>query len=70
MVIITYDEDFQNPLVIPNVPGFGVIRINVYPTGYEHTTEALSRLLLTHPVETWEKASIVIDSTKIRYQKK
>ncbi len=70
MVIITFDEDFQNPLVIPNIPGYGVIRLNVYPTGLVQTKEALQRLLKNYPVEMWEKASIVIDKNKIRYQKK
>jgi predicted nuclease of predicted toxin-antitoxin system len=69
-VIITYDEDFQNPLIIPNIPGYGVIRLNIYPTGLQQTRDALQRLLDNHPVETWEKASIVIDPHKIRYQKK
>jgi predicted nuclease of predicted toxin-antitoxin system len=45
MIIITYDEDFQNPLVIPNIPGFGVIRLNIYPTGVKQTQDALGRLL-------------------------
>ena len=70
MVIITYDEDFQNPLVMKNIPGYGVIRLNVYPTGFRQTQEALQRLLESYPVATWEKASIVVDSHKIRYQKK
>ena len=70
MVIITYDEDFQNPLVIQDIPGYGVIRLNIYPTGLRQTQEALQRLLASYPVETWEKASIVIDPHKIRYQKK
>ena len=70
MVIITYDEDFQNPLVIPNIPGYGVVRLNIYPTGLRQTQNALLRLLESHPVETWEKASIVVDPHKIRYQKK
>ena len=58
MVIITYDEDFQNPLVIPDIPGYGVIRLNIYPTGLRQTQQALHRLLASHPVDTWEKASI------------
>ena len=70
MIIVTYDEDFQNPLVIPSMPGYGVVRLNVYPTGLAHTKEALMRLLKNYPVEAWEKASIVVDSNKIRYQKK
>ncbi len=70
MVIVTYDEDFQNPLVIPNIPGYGVVRLNVYPTGFNQTQQALKRLLQSYPVATWEKASIVVDSNKIRYQKK
>lgn len=70
MVIITYDEDFQNPLVIKNIPGYGVVRLNVYPTGFRQTQEALRRLLESYPVATWEKASIVVDPHKIRYQKK
>ena len=70
MVVITYDEDFQNPLVIKNIPGYGVVRLNVYPTGFRQTQEALRRLLESYPVATWEKASIVIDPHKIRYQKK
>lgn len=70
MVIITYDEDFQNPLVIKNIPGYGVVRLNVYPTGFRQTQEALRRLLESYPVATWEKASIVVDPYKIRYQKK
>ena len=70
MVIITYDEDFQNPLVIPDIPGYGVIRLNVYPTGLQQTQDALQRLIETYPIETWEKASIVVDAHKIRYQKK
>lgn len=70
MIIITYDDDFQNPLVIPAAPGYGVIRLNIYPTGIQQTQNALSRLLLAHPVETWEKASIVIDQNKIRYSSK
>lgn len=70
MIIITYDEDFQNPLVIPNIPGYGVVRLNVYPTGFKQTQQALQRLLTNYPVEAWEKASIVIDPNKIRYQKK
>lgn len=70
MVIITYDEDFQNPLVIPNIPGYGVVRLNVYPTGFQQTQHALQRLLESYPVETWEKAAIVIDAHKIRYHKK
>lgn len=70
MVIVTYDEDFQNPLLIPNIPGYGVVRLIVYPTGLRQTREALRRLLSSHPVASWEKASIVVDSHKIRYQKK
>ena len=70
MVIITYDEDFQNPLMIPDIPGYGVIRLNVYPTGLQQTRDALQRLIETYPIETWEKASIVVDAHKIRYQKK
>ena len=70
MVIITYDEDFQNPLVIKNIPGYGVVRLNVYPTGFRQTQAALRRLLERYPVATWEKASIVVDPHKIRYQKK
>ncbi|KAA0230598.1 hypothetical protein EDS67_06760 [candidate division KSB1 bacterium] len=70
MVIITYDEDFQNPLVIKNIPGYGVVRLNVYPTGFRQTQAALRRLLESYPVATWEKASIVVDPHKIRYQKK
>ncbi|MFQ5650204.1 MAG: DUF5615 family PIN-like protein [bacterium] len=70
MVIITYDEDFQNPLVIKDIPGYGVVRLNVYPTGFRQTQEALRRLLESYPVATWEKASIVVDPHKIRYQKK
>lgn len=70
MVIITYDEDFQNPLVIKNIPGYGVVRLNVYPTGFRQTQAALQRLLESYPVATWEKASIVVDPHKIRYQKK
>jgi len=70
IVIITYDEDFQNPLVMPNIPGYGVVRLNIYPTGLQQTQDALQRLLDNYPVGTWEKASIVIDPHKIRYQKK
>ncbi len=70
MVIITYDEDFQNPLVIPDIPGYGVVRLNIYPTGLRQTQQALQRLIATYPIESWEKASIVIDPHKIRYQKK
>ncbi|GEM_PF-4657431 len=70
MVIVTYDEDFQNPLLIPNIPGYGVVRLNVYPTGFYQTQEALRRLLTNYPIASWEKASIVIDPHKIRYQKK
>jgi len=69
MVLITYDEDFQNPLVIPNIPGFGVVRLNIYPTGFRQTQNAILRLLETYPIETWEKASIVVDPHKIRYRK-
>lgn len=70
MVIVTYDEDFQNPLVIENIPGYGVIRLNIYPTGFRQTQEALRRLLKSYPVEKWERASIVVDSHKIRYRSK
>ena len=69
MIIITYDEDFQNPRMISNIPGYGVIRLNTYPTGLRHTKEAISRLIELHPVEKWEKASIIIDQYKIRYRK-
>ena len=70
MVIVTYDEDFQNPLVVSNIPGYGVVRLNVYPTGVLQTQEALARLLLAYPIENWEMASIVVDVHKIRYQKR
>jgi predicted nuclease of predicted toxin-antitoxin system len=70
MIIITYDEDFQNPLVISDIPGFGVIRLNIYPTGFHHTQQALQRLLASYSIDQWEKASIVIDSHRIRYRKK
>ena len=70
MVIITYDEDFQNPVVIPNIPGYGVVRLNIYPTGLRQTQDALLRLLESYPIETWERASVVVDPHKIRYQKK
>lgn len=70
MVLITYDEDFQNPLVISNIPGYGVVRLNIYPTGFRQTRDALQRLLNAYPVDTWEKASIVVDVHKIRYHKK
>ncbi|MBA4312249.1 MAG: hypothetical protein C0417_06435 [Chlorobiaceae bacterium] len=70
MIIVTYDEDFQNPLVIPNIPGCGVVRLNIYPTGLKQTQEALRRLLDRHSIEIWERASIVVDPKKIRYQKK
>ncbi len=70
MIIITYDEDFQNPLMLKNIPGYGVVRLNIYPTGYRQTQDAIERLLKHYPVKSWEKASIVIDKHKIRYQKK
>jgi predicted nuclease of predicted toxin-antitoxin system len=70
MVIVTYDEDFQNPLVISKTPGYGVVRLNVYPTGLKQTKEALLRLLESYSIEVWERASIVVDTEKIRYQKK
>jgi predicted nuclease of predicted toxin-antitoxin system len=70
MVIVIYDEDFQNPLVIKNIPGYGTVRLNIYPTGYRQTQQALQRLLASYPIETWEKASIVVDPHKIRYQKR
>jgi predicted nuclease of predicted toxin-antitoxin system len=70
MVIITYDDDFQNPLVIDGIPGYGVVRLNVYPTGFGQTKDALQRLLESYSVETWEKASIVVDVNKIRYRKR
>ena len=70
MVVITFDEDFQNPLVLPDIPGYGVVRLNVYPTGFRQTRDALQRLLENYPVEAWEKASIVVDPHKIRYQRK
>jgi predicted nuclease of predicted toxin-antitoxin system len=70
MVIVTYDEDFQNPLLFPEYPGFGVVRLNVFPTGWEQTRMALQRLLAHYPVAAWEKASIVVDAHRIRYQKK
>jgi predicted nuclease of predicted toxin-antitoxin system len=70
MVIVTYVEDFQTPLLIPGIPGYGVVRLNTYPTGFRQTQEALRRLLAAHPVTLWEKASIVVDPHKIRYQKK
>ncbi|MBC8184791.1 DUF5615 family PIN-like protein [candidate division KSB1 bacterium] len=70
MVIITYDEDFQNPVIMPNIPGYGVVKLNVYPTGLQQTQDALLRLLDNYSIETWEKASIVVDPHKIRYQKK
>ncbi|NUQ44250.1 MAG: DUF5615 family PIN-like protein [Calditrichaceae bacterium] len=70
MVLITYDEDFQNPLVISDIPGYGVVRLNIYPTGFRQTRDALQRLLNAYPVDTWEKASIVVDVHKIRYHKK
>lgn len=70
MVIVTYDEDFQNPLMIQNIPGYGVVRLNIYPTGLKQTQEALRRLLDNYSIESWEKSSIVVDPQKIRYQKK
>lgn len=70
MVIVTYDEDFQNTLVIPRNPGCGVVRLNVFSTGILQTQRALERLLEAYPVEKWERASIVIDPHKIRYQRK
>ncbi len=70
LIIITYDDDFQNPLMISDIPGYGVIRLNVYPTGVRQTQEALTRLLDHYPVNEWEKASIVVDVQKIRYSKK
>lgn len=70
MIIVTYDEDFQNPLVSSRTPGFGVVRLNVYPTGLEQTKAALQRLLAHYLVTTWENASIVVNTNKIRYQKK
>ena len=70
MVIMTYDEDFQNPLILPADPVFGVVRLNIYPTGFQRTKDALERLLESYPIDTWEKASIVVDFNKIRYQKR
>ncbi|MBN1997003.1 DUF5615 family PIN-like protein [candidate division KSB1 bacterium] len=70
MIIMTYDEDFQNPQMIPHIPGYGVVRLNTYPTGLHHTKEAILRLLELYPVDRWEKASIIVDQHKIRYRKK
>ena len=70
MIIITYDDDFQNPHMIPKIPGYGVVRLNVYPTGASQTREALTRLLNKYPIKEWEKASIVVDAHKIRYSKR
>lgn len=70
MVLVTYDDDFQNPLVIEPTPGRGVVRLNVYPTGIRQTIHALERLLESHAIETWEWASIVVDAHKIRYRRK
>jgi hypothetical protein len=69
-VMVTYDEGFQNPLVVPNIPGYGVVRLNVYPTSLKNTQEALNRLLQEYPVEQWRHASIVVDKHRIRFQKK
>ncbi len=70
MVIVAFDDDFQNPLAIEDIPGYGVVRLNIYPTGFAQTRNALQRLLDIYPVETWKFASIVVDSRKIRYRKK
>ena len=70
MVIVTFDDDFQNPLVIENIPGYGVVRLNIYPSGFEQTRDALKRLIENYPVEMWEFASIVVDFRRIRYRKK
>ncbi len=56
--------------MIPDIPGYGVVRLNIYPTGLFQTQQALQRLLNDYPVETWLMASIVVDPHKIRYQKK
>lgn len=69
MIVITYDEDFQNPHMISNIPGYGVIRLNTYPNGLQQTKEAILRLMELYPIDQWEKASIVIDQNKIRYRK-
>ena len=67
MAIITYDDDFQNPLIMPDIPGYGVVRLNIYPTGLKQTQDALIRLIESIPIDEWEKASIVVDFHKIRY---
>lgn len=70
MVVITYDEDFQNPLLINDIPGYGVVRLNVYPAGIKQTREALQRPLDSHTIASWEHASIVVDQHKIRHKKR
>ncbi len=67
---MTFDDDFQNPLALEDIPGYGVVRLNIYPTGFAQTRDALKRLIDSYPVETWEFASIVVDFLKIRYRKK
>lgn len=65
-IVITFDEDFADSRLYPLGRHYGVIRLRVWPTTIEKTTEALDRLLRQLPPEEWTGSLIIIDNQKIR----
>lgn len=68
-IVVTFDEDFADSRMYPLGRHHGVIRLRVWPTTIEKTTEALDRLLRQLPAEEWISSLIIIDNQKIRVRK-
>jgi len=68
-IVITFDEDFADPRLHPLGRHYGVVRLRVWPTTIEKTTEALDRLLCQLPADEWVSSLIIIDNQKIRIRK-
>jgi len=68
-IVVTFDEDFADSRLYPLGRHYGVIRLRVWPTTIEKTTEALDRLLRQLPPEEWIGSLIIIDNQKIRVRR-
>ncbi|HUX88146.1 MAG TPA: DUF5615 family PIN-like protein [Chloroflexota bacterium] len=65
-IIVTFDEDFADQRSFPIGQHHGVIRLHVWPTTIEETTNALARLLSAVSDTELVGALVVIDRVRIR----
>lgn len=67
--VVTYDEDFADKRVLPASGHWGVVRLRVFPTDFNHTREALMRAFHAMGQEGLQDCVVIVDANRIRIRR-